>query len=109
MRRTARGVIPSGPALHRGQCRSLLAVSCFILQAMKTNCCSLLDSPARIFLAGQRHFLRSVAFQWVSPDTGTVHLEFHPQKQLAREDPMAADPATIGRKHSSYARCCSEE
>src|SRR6267378_4884762 len=70
---------------------------------------SIEQSCEKIFLAGQRHFLRSVAFQWVSPDSGTVHLEFHPQKQLAREDPMAAAPATIGRKHSSYARCCSEE
>ena len=100
MRRTARGVIPSGPALHRGQCRSIspsIASSCRLGRQIAVLYWTVLR---KIFLAGQRHFLRSVAFQWGSPDAETVHLKFHPQRQLVREDPMAAAPAIVGWRNS---------
>jgi hypothetical protein len=60
MRRTARGVIPSGPALHRGQCRSIspsIASSCRLGRQIAVLYWTVLR---KIFLAGQRHFLRSV-------------------------------------------------
>src|SRR5882762_6227512 len=65
---------------------------------------SIEQSCEKIFLAGQRHFLRSVVLQWVSPDTGTVQQVLHAQQQLAREDLMAAETASIGRNHASYVR-----
>jgi hypothetical protein len=73
---------------------SLAVYSCS-LRAMKTNSCSLLDSPGRNLLGRP-----STPF-WVSwitiriVDGAPVHREFHPQRQLAREDPTEAPAATV--------------
>ena len=82
---------------------SLAVYSCS-LRAVKTNSCSLLDSPVRSLLGRQRQLFKVICTTNRRADTGTFHREFHPQEQLAREDPMAAAPATVACTHSSVAR-----
>ena len=78
----------------RSMSLSLAVYSCS-LRAMKTISCSLLDSLARSFL-GRPATPFKVIFTTIGiADRGTLHREFHPQGQLAREDPMAAAPATV--------------
>jgi len=72
---------------------SLAVYSCS-LRVMKTNSCSLLDSPGTIFLGGRRHVFRVNCTTMGIADGGTVHREFHLQRRLAREDPKAAAAAT---------------
>src|SRR5260370_41241089 len=78
---------------------SLAVYSCS-LRAVKTNSCSLLDSSVRSLLWRQRQLFKVICTTNRRADTGTFHREFHPQEQLAREDPMAAAPATVACTHN---------
>jgi hypothetical protein len=65
------------------------------VRAMKTDSCSLLDSPARNFPGRPATPFKVIPTAIGIADAGTVHREFLPQGQLTREDLMAAAPATV--------------